>query len=77
MTRNMDRNDAARSENALTDALRENLSPHAVAVVASYLHPVLTKDAGVDREIQWLVQQLAEAVGGWEQQNRLAEEVGL
>ncbi len=77
MTRETDSNDAPRPKNTLTDALRENLSPHAVAVVASYLHPVLTKDAGVDREIHWLVEQLAEAVGGWDQQNRLAEEVGL
>ncbi len=77
MTQEADRNDARKPESSLIDALRENLSPQAVAVIASYLHPVLTKDADVDREIQWLVQRLAEAVGGWDQQNRLAEEVGL
>ena len=77
MTRETDRNYATRTENTLIDALRENLSPHAVAVIASYLQATSTNNPQVDREVQWFVEQLVRAVGGWDRQNSLAEEVGL
>ena len=64
-------------EDLLADALRENLSPHAVAAIAAYLRTVRTSDPKVDREVQWFAERLADALGGWDQQNRLAEELGL
>ncbi len=62
---------------ALGDALRDNLSPEAVAAIASWLQPARTNDENVDREVRWFVEQLAQALGGWDQQSRLAEELGL
>jgi len=64
-------------QDLLTDALRENLSPHAVAAIAFYLQPTRTNNANVDREVQWFIERLAETLGGQEQLNRLAEELAL
>jgi hypothetical protein len=64
-------------EELLIDALRENLSPEAVAAIASWLQPASTNDQNVDREIRWFAEQLAQTLGGWDQQSRLAEELGL
>ena len=64
-------------EDMLTDALRENLSPHAVAAIAAYLQPVRTTDPQVDRQVCWFAELLAKAVGGEDELNRLCEEVGL
>ena len=66
-----------RPEDLLTDALRENLSPHAVAAIAAYLQPVRTADPQVDRQVRWFAEMLTEAVGGEDELNRLCEEVGL
>jgi hypothetical protein len=62
---------------SLVNALRENLSPEAVAAIASWLQPARTNDENVDREVRWFSEQLAQALGGWDQQSRLAEELGL
>ena len=64
-------------EELLIDALRENLSPHAVAAIASWLQPATVADASVNQEIGWFRGVLIDALGGYEQQNRLAEELGL
>ncbi len=69
--------DDPRPEEMLVDALRDNLSPEAVAAIASWLQPARTNDENVDREVRWFAEQLAQALGGWDQQNRLAEELGL
>ena len=66
-----------RPEDMLTDALRENLSPHAVAAIVAYLQPVRTADPQVDRQMRWFAELLAKAVGGQDELNRLCEEVGL
>jgi len=66
-----------RPEDMLTDALRENLSPHAVAAIAAYLQPVRTMDPQVDRQVRWFAELLGRAVGGADELNRLCEEVGL
>lgn len=71
------RADATPGSAALVDALRENLSPEAVAAIASWLQPARTNDENVDREVRWFAEQLAQALGGWDQQSRLAEELGL
>jgi hypothetical protein len=59
------------------DALREQLSPHAIAAIASYLQTNRTSDPAVDREVDWFRDQLCELLGGGEAQSRLAEELGL
>ena len=64
-------------EDMLTDALRENLSPHAVAAIAAYLQPVRTMDPEVVRQVRWFAELLTKVVGGEDQMNRLCDEVGL
>lgn len=71
------RADATPGSASLVDALRDNLSPEAVAAIASWLQPARTSDENVDREVRWFTEQLAQALGGWDQQSRLAEELGL
>ena len=69
--------DDPKTEELLIDALRENLSPHAVAAIAAYLQPIGTLDARVLAEIRWFRELLARLVGGDDELNRLCEEVGL
>ena len=64
-------------EDMLADAVRDNLSPKAVATIVSYLRMVRTDDADVDDEVRWFAEQLVELLGGDEQQAQLAEELGL
>jgi len=64
-------------EGDICAALKDNLSPQAVATIAAYLQPAKTKSPAVDREVRWFADQLMALVGGPEAQNRLAEEVGL
>ena len=61
----------------LQQIVKDNLSPEAVAAIVSYLQPVATRDSGVNKEIEWFSGQLVESLGGYDQQNRLAEELGL
>lgn len=71
------RADAGYGSESLIAALRENLSPEAVAAIASWLQPASISDENVSREVRWFAEQLAQALGGWDQQNRLAEDLGL
>jgi len=64
-------------EDVLIDAVRDDLSPRAVATIVSFLQPVRTDDQDVEDEVRWFAERLVEAVGGYEAQSRLAEEVGL
>jgi len=64
-------------EQSLFDAMREQLSPHAVAAIVSYLQPARTNNSDVDRQVHWFADELVKLVGGYEQQARLAEELGL
>ncbi len=72
-----DKTQSVKIDEALIDAMRENLSPEAVAAIASWLQPAETNDDSVNREIRWFTEQLAYALGGWQQQSELAEELGL
>ncbi len=62
---------------ALADALRETLSPHAIAGIVAYLQPARTNDPDANRQIDWFRQKLVETVGGKKELNRLCDEVGL
>ena len=64
-------------EEALADALRENLSPEAVAAVACCLTINRTNDQEVDRQVRWFHEKLVEVLGGYDEYNRLIEELGL
>jgi hypothetical protein len=64
-------------EEVLRDALRENLSPQAVAAIAGYLQPAYTRDESVNRQLAWFQDFLVEVLGGDEALNRIADELGL
>jgi|GEM_PF-522586 len=64
-------------ESDLFAAVREQLSPHAVAAIVAFLQPVRTNNSDVDRQVHWFAEELVKLVGGYEQQSRLAEELGL
>ena len=61
----------------LQEAIRDTLTPHAVAAIVAYLQPARSGDADVDRELQWFTAQLIELLGGPDGYNRLIEELGL
>ena len=63
------------AENLLA-AVRDHLSPHAVALVASCLGVARANDANVEREVAWLRDQLVALLGG-EEFCRLQDELGL
>jgi hypothetical protein len=64
-------------EQDLFDAIREQLSPHAVASIVSHLQAAKTNNQDVDRQVRWFTEELVKLLGGYEQQARLAEELGL
>ena len=64
-------------EQVLFDALKDNLSPRAVAAVVAYLQPANTNNPEVNRQLRWLSDRLTELVGGSEQLDRLTDELGL
>jgi hypothetical protein len=64
-------------EQDLFDAVREQLSPHAIAAIASCLQINRTNNSDVDRQVCWFAEQLVELIGGFERQSRLAEELSL
>ena len=58
-------------------AIKDNVSPAAVATIIAYLQPVKVKDKAVQREVEWFSEKLVEAVGGNAALNQLMDEVGL
>ena len=64
---------------ALTDAMKECLTPHAVALVAAKLRPACARgEVGqqAEAECQWLADRLVELLGRNEYDG-LCEELGL
>jgi len=64
-------------EQVLFDALKDNLSPQAVAAIVAYLQPAPTNNPDVDRQLRWLADRLTELVGGPEQLDWLTDGLGL
>ncbi len=62
---------------AMVEAIKENLSPAAVATIIAYLQPVRVKDKQVQRSVEWFSEQLTKAVGGNAALNQLMDEVRL
>ena len=60
---------------ALRNALRDNLSPEAVAGIVAYLQTVRVKKPDVQREIAWFRELLEEMLG--DEVNGLFEEIGV
>ena len=72
-----DQEPAGIDEQDLFDALKDNLSPQAVAAIVAYLQPARTSNAEVNRQLRWLAERLTDLVGGPEQLDRLTDELGL
>jgi hypothetical protein len=72
-----DQGPAGIDEQVLFDALKDNLSPQAVAAVVAYLQPTRTSTPGVDRQLRWRSDRLPDRVGGREQLDRLTDGLGL
>ena len=64
-------------EQELFDAVREQLSPEAVASIVSHLQGASTNNPDVDRQVRWFTDELVKLLGGYEQHARLMEELGL
>jgi hypothetical protein len=64
------------AQDVLGDAVRDSLSPKAVAAIAAHLFAASTKDSGVNKEIRWFADRLLSLVGV-DEYNRLMDEVGL
>ena len=69
--------DPAEPGKELRDLLQDCMSPQAVAAIVAYLQPVATKDPQVNKQVEWFSRQLVELLGGYEEQSRLADELGL
>lgn len=63
-------------ENLLDDALRENLSPEAIAVIAGYLQPARSKSPEADKQVFWFYERLVALLGA-DQFRRLQDELGI
>ena len=61
----------------LRDAIRENLSPEAVAVIVAWLQPAHVADAGVNQEVGWFRGMLMDTLGSDERFAQLLNELGL
>ena len=64
----------------LLDAVREQLSPHAVAAIAwrlKFNNSSFTNDDNVDHQVRWFTEQLTALLGGADQRDQLAKELGL
>jgi hypothetical protein len=64
-------------EEDLFDALKDNLSPQAVAAIVAYLQPAQTKNEAVNRQLRWFSDRLTELVGGPGALGGLMDELGL
>ena len=63
-------------EQDLFDAIREQMSPHAVAAIIAYLQPARTNNRDVDRQVRWFSDRLSELIGA-DELKRLIKELGL
>jgi|YNPBryantNP2012_1023418.scaffolds.fasta_scaffold03192_4 predicted NBD/HSP70 family sugar kinase len=62
-------------QDLLVGAIRDCLSPHAVAAIAVGLDHVRATNPAVDQEIGWFRGLLVDVLGGPERLERLAEEL--
>ena len=67
------------NEDAMLDAMAAELSPQAVAVIATRANrsrqPMICPDLDVERQVQWFAERLIERLGGKQACNRLLKEL--
>ena len=61
----------------MQDAIRDALSPDAVALAASYLLTARCDDEDVNMEVRWFAEQLIELLGGDEAFSQTCKGIGL
>ncbi len=62
---------------ALAQALKDNLTPHAIVVAIGRLVDARSNNPAVTGEVAWLADLMMETVGGHEEYNRMIDELGL
>ena len=71
----------APGETELFEAIKDHMSPEALAAMASYLDTasttVGTNNPDVNNQVEWFARKLRELLGGDEQHSRLCKEIGL
>lgn len=67
------------SDEAMLDAMAAELSPQAVAVIATRANrsrqPTICPDLDVERQVQWFAEKLIERLGGKQACKRLLKEL--
>ena len=63
--------------NPMQEAIRDALSPDAVALAASYLLTARCDDEEVNLEVRWFAEQLIELLGGDEAFSQTCKGIGL
>ena len=61
----------------MQDAIRDALSPEAVALAASHLLTARCDDEDVNMEVRWFAEQLIELLGGDEAFSQTCKGIGL
>ena len=61
----------------MQEAIRDALSPEAVALAASELLLARCDDEDVDMEVRWFAEQLIELLGGQEAWSQTCKSIGL
>ena len=61
----------------MQEAIRDALSPEAVALAASELLLARCDDEDVDMEVRWFAEQLIELLGGQEAWSQVCKGIGL
>ena len=61
----------------MQEAIRDALSPDAVALAASYLLTARCDDEEVDLEVRWFAEQLIDLLGGDEVFSQTCKGIGL
>ena len=61
----------------MQEAIRDALSPDAVALAASYLLTARCDDEEVDLEVRWFAEQLIDLLGGDEAFSKTCKGIGL
>ena len=61
----------------MQEAIRDALSPQAVALAASELLLARCDDEEVDLEVRWFAEQLIDLLGGQEAWSRTCKEIGI
>ncbi len=64
-------------ESELFAAVREQLSPEAVAIIITYLQPARSNNPEANRQVRWFMDELTNLLGGVKRHAELMDELGL